>query len=69
MSDAQYITSKCEFGRQRTTQINQTLRDQFATAALQGMLSYGFNSHVDDSVLVATKAYRCADAMLIERDK
>lgn len=46
--------------------LNETLRDRFALAALQGMLAY--NIDVSNKTL-ATLAYGIADAMLVERKK
>lgn len=42
------------------------LRDQFAIAAMQGLLSTG---RIKDRELVASAAYEQADAMIAEREK
>lgn len=52
-------------------EINQktlTVRDQFAIAALQGMLSGQFPDEMDEE-LYATRAYILADAMMEARNK
>jgi hypothetical protein len=46
---------------------SMSLRDYFAAAAMQGMLSEDANAYT--WVLLAEGAYECADAMLKERDK
>ena len=47
-----------------------SLRDYFAAAALQGILSsYSNADHINTSRASAKEAYERADAMLAERDK
>jgi len=56
--------------------VNSELRDQFAAAALQGLLAAPWNevfrfpphAHIEPA-LVAANAYALADAMLAERAK
>ena len=49
------------------TRENPTLRDQFAMAALTGIIPFGFNDMT--STAIAAFAYAYADAMMTERDK
>jgi hypothetical protein len=65
--DLQYMTMNCpECSKQITTQINKTLRDQFAMAALQGILSSSNRFMPEHHV---KNAYEYADAMLKARSK
>lgn len=58
-------------GRPMLTQAmfdNQKIRDQFACAAMQGILASGKWLH-SDQFMLARNAYEVADAMLKERAK
>ena len=52
-------------GPQLTIKGGMTIRDYFASAALQGILANGGGASWDDD---ATHAYLCADAMLKARE-
>ena len=52
-------------GPQLTIKGGMTIRDVFASAALQGILANGGGASWDDD---ATHAYLCADAMLRARE-
>jgi hypothetical protein len=46
-------------------QLRETLRDKYATAALNGLIAYGWGPEA----LVAEKAFRIADMVLEARSK